>query len=119
MLGFGGFEVLMVEGVDGGEVDGHGIELAGMFNEDFVAVVVEGGEAVEIVPDVGVVGVEDVRAVEVAVDACGVVWRGEAIAAEVVAFFDEEDWLSRVVGEAFGDSAAIKSAADDDVFEFI
>ena len=75
-----------------------------------VDVVVELGEAVDVVPDVPHGGVEDVRAVAVDLDALDVL--GVDVAGDVVAAVDDQDRLAGALG-GVGEDGAREAGADD------
>lgn len=79
-----------------------------------VNVVVELGEAVDVVPDVLHRGVEDMCAVAVDLDALDVL--GVDVAGDVVAPIDDQDRLAGALG-GIGKDGARKAGTDDKVIE--
>ena len=97
---------------EGVHVEGHVVHAAAEVGDRRVDVVVELGEAVDVVPDVPHGGVEDVRAVAVDLDALDVL--GVDVAGDVVAAVDDQDRLAGAPG-GIGEDGARKAGADDEV----
>lgn len=114
--GLGGVELFSEELVDGEEVDGEGVDAAWGVGFDAVGVGAEFSEALDVVPDFGEVGVEDVGAVVVDHDVGGMVAGGVAVAGEVGAFVKDEDVFAGFFGEFAGGDCAGKASADDEEF---
>ncbi len=102
------------EGADGAEVDRHGVDLALVDGQHAMAVAREGGEAVQVVPDLFAVGVEEVRAVLVVFDAGFGVCLGVGVAADVTAPFQYAHLAAQFVGGALGDGGAVEAGSHDD-----
>ena len=81
---------------EGVHVEGHVVHVAVEVGDRRVDVVVELGEAVDVVPDVLHGGVEDVRSVAVDLDALDVL--GVDVAGDVVAAVDDQDRLAGALG---------------------
>lgn len=81
---------------EGVHVEGHVVHVTVEVGDRRVDVVVELGEAVDVVPDVFHGGVEDVRAVTVDLDALDVL--GVDVAGDVVAAVDDQDRLAGALG---------------------
>ena len=81
---------------EGVHVEGHVVHVAMEVGDRRVDVVVELGEAVDVVPDVLHGGVEDVRSVAVDLDALDVL--GVDVAGDVVAAVDDQDRLAGALG---------------------
>ena len=99
---------------EGVHVEGHVVHAAAEVGYRRVDVVVELGEAVDVVPDVPHGGVEDVRAVAVDLDALDVL--GVDVAGDVVAAIDDQDRLAGAPG-GVGEDGAREAGADDKVIE--
>lgn len=97
---------------EGVHVEGHVVHVAAEVGYRRVDVVVELGEAVDVVPDVPHGGVEDVRAVAVDLDALDVL--GVDVAGDVVAAVDDQGRLAGALG-GIGKDGARKAGADDEV----
>ena len=97
---------------EGVHVEGHVVHVAAEVGDRRVDVVVELGEAVDVVPDVPHGGVEDVRAVAVDLDALDVL--GVDVAGDVVAAVDDQDRLAGALG-GVGEDGARKAGSDDEV----
>ena len=97
---------------EGVHVEGHVVHVAVEVSNRRVDVVVEIGEAVDVVPDVLHGGVEDVRAVAVDLDALDVL--GVDVAGDVVAAVDDQDRLAGTLG-GIGEDGARKAGTDDEV----
>ena len=97
---------------EGVHVEGHVIHAAVEVGDRRVDVVVELGEAVDVVPDVLHGGVEDVRAVAVDLDALDVL--GVDVASDVVAAVDDQDRLAGALG-GVGEDGARETGTDDEV----
>lgn len=97
---------------EGVHVEGHVVHVAVEVGDRRVDVVVELGEAVDVVPDVFHGGVEDVGAVTVDLDALDVL--GIDIAGDVVAAVDDQDRLAGTLG-GVGKDGARKAGTDDEV----
>ena len=97
---------------EGVHVEGHVVHVAMEVGYRRVDVVVELGEAVDVVPDVPHGGVEDVRAVAVDLDALDVL--GVDVAGDVVAAVDDQDRLAGAPG-GIGKDGAREAGADDEV----
>ena len=97
---------------EGVHVEGHVVHVAAEVGDRRVDVVVELGEAVDVVPDVLHGGVEDVRAVAVDLDALDVL--GVDVAGDVVAAVDDQDRLAGALG-GVGEDGARKAGSDDEV----
>ena len=97
---------------EGVHVEGHVVHVAAEVGDRRVDVVVELGEAVDVVPDVPHGGVEDVRAVAVDLDALDVL--GVDVAGYVVAAVDDQDRLAGALG-GVGEDGAREAGADDEV----
>lgn len=82
----------------GVHVEGHVVHVAVEVGDRRVDVVVELGEAVDVVPDVFHGGVEDVRAVAVDLDTLDVL--GVDIAGDVIAAVDDQDRLAGALGDS-------------------
>ncbi len=74
--------------MEGEEVDGERVEAVTVRDLHAVDVVVERGVAVDVVPDLGRISMEDVGAVDVFVAVGLFAVAGEAVAADVVSLFD-------------------------------
>ena len=99
---------------EGVHVEGHVVHVAVEVGYRRVDVVVELGEAVDVVPDVPHGGVEDVGAVTVDLDALDVL--GVDVAGDVVAAVDDQDRLAGAPG-GVGEDGAREAGADDKVIE--
>ena len=97
---------------EGVHVEGHVVHVAVEVGDRRVDVVVELGEAVDVVPDVLHGGVEDVRAVAVDLDALDVL--GVDVAGDVVTAVDDQDRLAGALG-GVGEDGARKAGTDDEV----
>lgn len=97
---------------EGVHVEGHVVHVAVEVGDRRVDVVVELGEAVDVVPDVLHGGVEDVRAVAVDLDALDVL--GVDVAGDVVAAINDQDRLAGALG-GIGEDGARKAGTDDEV----
>ena len=97
---------------EGVHVEGHVVHVAVEVGDRRVDVVVELGEAVDVVPDVLHGSVEDVRAVAVGLDALDVL--GVDVAGDVVAAVDDQDRLAGALG-GVGEDGARKAGTDDEV----
>ena len=97
---------------EGVHVKGHVVHVAVEVGDRRVDVVVELGEAVDVVPDVLHGGVEDMRAVAVDLDALDVL--GVDVAGDVVAAVDDQDRLAGALG-GIGKDRARKAGTDDEV----
>lgn len=97
---------------EGVHVEGHVVHAAAEVGDRRVDVVVELGEAVDVVPDVPHGGVEDVGAVAVDLDAFDVL--GVDVAGYVVAAVDDQDRLAGAPG-GVGEDGAREAGADDEV----
>ena len=95
---------------EGVHVEGHVVHVAVEVGDRRVDVVVELGEAVDVVPDVLHGGVEDVRAVAVDLDALDVL--GVDVAGNVVAAIDDQDRLAGALC-GIGKDGARETGADD------
>ena len=93
-------------------VEGHVVHLAVEVRDRRVDVVVELGEAVDVIPDGPIRGVEDVRAVAVHLDALDVL--RVDVAGDVVAAVDDEDGLAGAFG-GVGEHGAGEARAHDEV----
>lgn len=99
---------------EGVHVEGHVVDVAVEVGDRRVNVVVELGEAVDVVPDVLHRGVEDMCAVAVDLDALDVL--GVDVAGDVVAPIDDQDRLAGALG-GIGKDGARKAGTDDKVIE--
>ena len=97
---------------EGVHVEGHVVHPAVEVGDRRVDVVVELGEAVDVVPDVPHGGVEDVRAVAVDLDALDVL--GVDVAGDMVAAVDDQDRLASALG-GIGKDGAREAGTDDEV----
>ena len=97
---------------EGVHVEGHVVHVTVEVGDRRVDVVVELGEAVDVVPDVFHGGVEDVRAVAVDLDALDVL--GVDVAGDVIAAVDNQDRLAGALG-GIGKDGARKAGTDDEV----
>ena len=97
---------------EGVHVKGHVVHVAVEVGDRRVNVVVELGEAVDVVPDVLHGGVEDVGAVAVNLDALDVL--GIDVAGDVIAAVDDQDRLAGALG-GVGKDGARKAGTDDEV----
>jgi len=97
---------------EGVHVEGHVVHVAVEVGDRRVDVVVELGEAVDVVPDVLHGGVEDMCAVAVDLDALDVL--GVDVAGDVVASVDDQDRLAGALG-GVGEDGARKTGSDDEV----
>ena len=97
---------------EGVHVEGHVVHVTVEVGDRRVDVVVELGEAVDVVPDVLHGGVEDMRAVAVDLDALDVL--GVDVAGDVVAAVDDQDRLAGALG-GVGKDGARKAGTDDEV----
>lgn len=97
---------------EGVHVEGHVVHVAVEVGYRRVDVVVELGEAVDVVPDVLHRGMEDVRAVAVDLDALDVL--GVDVAGDVVAAIDDQDRLAGALGSV-GEYGAREAGTDDKV----
>ena len=97
---------------EGVHVKGHVVHVAVEVGDRRVDVVVELGEAVDVVPDVLHGGVEDVGAVAVDLDALDVL--GIDVAGDVIAAVDNQDRLAGALS-GIGKDGARKAGADDEV----
>lgn len=97
---------------EGVHVEGHVVHAAAEVGDRRVDVVVELGEAVDVVPDVLHGGVEDMSAVAVDLDALDVL--GVDVAGDVVASVDDQDRLAGALG-GVGEDGAREAGADDEV----
>ena len=97
---------------EGVHVEGHIVHVAVEVGDRRVDVVVELGEAVDVVPDVLHGGVEDVRAVAVDLDALDVL--GVDVAGDVAAAVDDQDRLAGALG-GIGKDGTRKAGTDDKV----
>ena len=97
---------------EGVHVEGHVVHVAMEVGDRRVDVVVELGEAVDVVPDVLHGGVEDVRAVAVDLDTLDVL--GVDVAGDVVAAVDDQDRLAGTLG-GIGKDGTRKAGTDDEV----
>lgn len=97
---------------EGVHVEGHVVHAAVEVGDRRVDVVVELGEAVDVVPDVPHGGVEDVRAVAVDLDALDVL--GVDVAGDAVAAVDDQDRLAGAPG-GVGEYGAREAGTDDKV----
>ena len=97
---------------EGVHVEGHVVHAAAEVGDRRVDVVVELGEAVDVVPDVPHGGVEDVGAVAVDLDALD--FLGVDVAGDVVAAVDDQDRLVGAPG-GVGEDGAGEAGADDEV----
>ena len=97
---------------EGVHVEGHVVHVAVEVGDRRVNVVVELGEAVDVVPDILHGGVEDVRAVAVDLDALDVL--GVDVSGDVVAAVDDQDRLAGTLG-GVGEDGARKAGTDDEV----
>ena len=96
----------------GVHVERHVVHVAVEVGDRRVDVVVELGEAVDVVPDVPHGGVEDVGAVAVDLDALDVL--GVDVAGDVAAAVDDQDRLAGAPG-GIGEDGAGEAGADDEV----
>lgn len=69
LASFSRAQILAIEGIDGAQVDGHGIDLVPVRDEHLVLIAGEFAEAGDVLPHLGQGGVEDVRAVAMTLDA--------------------------------------------------
>lgn len=76
---------------------------------------IEAGESFDIVPHLFIGSMEDMGTVVVVFDPGCFVGRRIAVAADVGAFFDDQDGLIQLAGDTFRDDGAEESAAHDDV----
>ena len=97
---------------EGVHVEGHVVHVAAEVGDRRVDVVVELGEAVDVVPDVPHGGVEDMGAVAVDLDALDVL--GVDVAGDVVAAVDDQDRLSGSSG-GVGEDGAREAGTDDEI----
>ena len=97
---------------EGVHVEGHVVHVAVEVGDRRVDVVVELGEAVDVVPDVLHGGVEDVCSVTVDLDALDVL--GVDVAGDVVAAVDDQDRLAGAPG-GIGEDGAREAGTDDEV----
>ena len=97
---------------EGVHVEGHVVHVAVEVGDRRVDVVVELGEAVDVVPDVLHGGVEDVGAVTVDLDALDVL--GVDVARDVVAAVNNQDRFADALG-CVGKDGARKAGTDDEV----
>ena len=93
-------------------VERHVVHAAAEVGHGRVHVVVELGEAVDVVPDVRHRGVEDVGAILVDVDAIDLL--GVDVACDVIAVVDDEDGLTGPLG-GVGEHGAGQAGSDDEV----
>ena len=100
--------------VDRAQVDGQRVDDAPVVGVDAVAVVVEGGETVDVRPDALVRGVEEVGAVAVHFDAGGLVDRGVGVASDVVATLDEGHVHSESLRGLAGERQAKKARPNNE-----
>ena len=108
-LGGGGDVPHLVEGV---HVEGEVVEAAVVVGDGGVGEVVEGSEAVDVLPDGFVAGVEDVGAIAVDGDAGEVV--GVGVARDVGALFDDEAAVAGL-GGLLGKDGPVKPRTNDEV----
>lgn len=95
---------------EGVHVEGHVVHAAAEVGDRRVDIIVELGEAVDVVPDVLHGGVEDMRAVAVDLDALDVL--GVDVAGDVIAAIDDQDRLAGALG-GVGEDGAREAGADD------
>ena len=100
--------------VYGAKIDGHGVDFALVGDVDFVDVVCERGELIDVIPDAFIRGVKKVSAVFVALDAGDTVELRGAVATDVVAAVDEEDAFTEDGAEALGHGQPKKTGPDDE-----
>ncbi len=112
--GLTGGEGAVVEGAQGGQVDRHRVDATRVGREDVVAVVGEGREPVGVGPDLGVRGVEQVRAVLVHLDAGPLLAVGVRIASDMRTPLEDEHVRARGRGGPLGDGQAEEAGPDDD-----
>ena len=97
---------------EGVHVEGHVVHAAAEVGDRRVDIIVELGEAVDVVPDVLHGGVEDMRAVAVDLDALDVL--GVDVAGDVIAAIDDQDRLAGAFS-GIGKDGARKAGTDDEV----
>jgi len=102
-----------VELVEGRKIDGEGVYQPFMGAEHFMAISIERRESFDIIPNLFIGRVEDMGTVAVVFNTGGRVGRRIAIAADVGAFFDDQDGLVQLAGDTFRNDCAEESAADD------
>lgn len=90
-FGFGGTQVCAVKGVDGTQVDGHGVDLAPMRNEHLVLIAGELAKTVDVLPHVRQRSMEDMRSVAVAFNTRLLIQRGMTVAADMIAPVNDGD----------------------------
>ena len=105
-------ELRSVEIVDRLQVDRHRVDAAGRAQEDAVAVAVEIREAPDVVPDRFVRRVEDVRAVDVDLDAGFRIDLGARIAPDFFARFEHHDLPVEERRDAFRENTTRDARAD-------
>ena len=84
-----------IKGINGAQVDGHGINLAIVGNEHLMLITGKFPEPVDILPDLRQRRMEDVRAVAVTFNASFLVQRGMTVAADMIAPVDDGGILKR------------------------
>ena len=108
-------EVFAVKGVDGAQVDGHGVHPALVGNEHLVLIAGEFPELVDVFPYLGKRGVEDVRTVAVAFNARFLIQRGMAVAADMAALVDDRHRLFHHRSNALGNGSPPETGTYDKV----
>lgn len=112
-FGLSGAEVLAVEGVDGAEVDGHGVDLALIVDEHLMLIAGELAELRDVLPHLRQRSVEDMRTVAMALDARFLVDEGMAVAADVIASVDDRNGLLHDRSDTLGNSRPPETCAYD------
>ena len=97
--------------LEGFEVDGEGVVGIALADAAAVDIRVEGGEAVDVLPNAEAIGVEEMGTVSVDGDAFGML--REAVAGDVGAFFDDEAALAGI-SQLPSEDCAKETGTDDE-----
>ena len=108
-------EVNVVKCIDGLEVDRELVHPVLVGREDLMAVSIEGNEPVDIVPYFFVGCMEDMGAIAMVFDARLGIFFGEAVAADMSSFFDDEDAAIELAGDPFCQDRSEEAAACDHI----
>ncbi len=104
----------MEELVNGAEINWQRINFAGVCSINFMNIIREFRKAISIIPDALVGSMEEMGAVFMAFDAGFGVEFGIAVAAEMRAFVDQEDFFVTFVRDALSHSKAKEAGANDE-----
>src|SRR5262249_53547684 len=99
-------QVLVIELVYRSQIDRERVDPVLIAAENFVKIVIEGGEAADIVPYLLVGGVEDMGTILVVFDAGHRVGGGVTVAPDMVALFDNEHGLIQLVSDTLGGNSS-------------